>query len=55
MGSKKQNINRSTACEMKLMRRTAGYTKWHQRRSEDILDKLKTEPVMNFIQNYQRK
>jgi len=51
----KQDINRITACEMKFMWRTAGYTKWDQKRNEDILDKLKIRPLTYYIQNYQRK
>jgi hypothetical protein len=40
---------------MKFVRRTAGYSKWGQERNEAILDKLKIKPVMDCIQNYQRK
>jgi hypothetical protein len=40
---------------MKFVQGTAGYTKWDHKRNEDILDKLKIKPIIDYIQNYQRK
>jgi hypothetical protein len=37
------------------MRRTAGYTKWAHKRNKDILDKLKIQPMLDYLQNYQMK
>jgi hypothetical protein len=42
--------HRVTACEMKFMRRTTGYTKWDHRRNEEILDKIKIKPVIDYSQ-----
>jgi len=38
---------------MKLMRRTAGYTKWDHKIYEDILNEHKIKPAVDYIQNYQ--
>jgi hypothetical protein len=51
----KQNINRITTCETKIMCRTVGNTKQDNKRNEDILDKLKTKPMVDYIENNQRK
>ncbi|KAJ4448252.1 hypothetical protein ANN_10266 [Periplaneta americana] len=40
---------RITACEMRFMRRTAGYTKWDLKRNCEILKELKTQPVLDYI------
>jgi hypothetical protein len=37
---------------MKFMRRTAGYTLFDHKRSEDILKELQIEPVITHVQNY---
>jgi hypothetical protein len=37
---RKSDESRITACEMKLMRRTAGYTKWDLKRNEEVLKEL---------------
>jgi hypothetical protein len=50
---RKGDSNRLTACEMKFMRRAAGYTKWNQKRKEDILTELKIEPMVDYIKQYQ--
>jgi hypothetical protein len=50
---RKGDSNRLTACEMKFMRRTAGYTKWDHKRNEDILTELKIEPMIHYIKHYQ--
>jgi hypothetical protein len=52
---KKQDINKITACEIKFMQRTVGATKLDQKRNENILDKIKSKPVIDYILNYQRK
>jgi hypothetical protein len=44
---------RLTACDMKFMRRTAGYTKWNHKRNEDILLELKIQPMIDYIKHYQ--
>ena len=43
------DINRITASEMKFMRATAGYTRWDNRRIEDILRELQLDSVVHFI------
>jgi hypothetical protein len=40
---------------MKFTGRTVGYTNWDHKRNESILDKLKTKPLIDYFQNYQRK
>ena len=47
------DINRITASEIKLMRATAGYTRWDHKRNEDVLRELQLESVVHFINNYQ--
>jgi hypothetical protein len=42
---RKRDESRITACEMKFMRRTAGYTKGDLKRNEDVLKELKVEHV----------
>jgi hypothetical protein len=37
---------------MKFMRRTAGYTLFDHKQSEDILKELQIEPVITHVQNY---
>jgi hypothetical protein len=49
---KGDSSNRFTACEMKFMRRTVGYTKWDHKRN-DILTELKIEPMIDYIKHYQ--
>ncbi|KAJ4441765.1 hypothetical protein ANN_11623 [Periplaneta americana] len=39
-------IRRITACEEIFMRMTAGYTKFYHKRNEDIMEELKTEPMI---------
>jgi hypothetical protein len=39
---RKNDESRITACEMKFMRRTAGYTKWDLKRNEEVLKELKS-------------
>jgi hypothetical protein len=36
-----------TACEMMLMCRIAGYTKWDLKRTEEVLKELKVEPILD--------
>jgi hypothetical protein len=36
------------------MRRTAGYTLLHRKKSEDILQELKVDPIMDFVQEYKK-
>jgi hypothetical protein len=47
------NNDNITACEMKFMLRTAGYTKWDLKRNEEVLKELKVEPILNYICRYQ--
>jgi hypothetical protein len=42
-----------TACEMKFMRRTAGYTKWDLKRNEEVLKEIKMELILDYICRYQ--
>jgi len=53
--TRKQDINRITAWEMKFTWRTAGCTEWDHERSENTLDKLKIKSEIGYILNYQRK
>jgi hypothetical protein len=36
------------------MRRTAGYTLLDRKKSEDILQELKVDPIMDFVQEYRK-
>jgi hypothetical protein len=49
--TRKGDSNRLTACEMKFMRRTAGYTKWEHKINEDILTELKIETIIDYIKH----
>jgi hypothetical protein len=42
---RKSDENGITACEMKFMRRTAGYTKWDLKSNEEVLKERKVEPI----------
>jgi hypothetical protein len=37
------------------MQRTAGYTKWDLKCSEDVMKELHIESVLDYIQNYQKQ
>ncbi|KAJ4437904.1 hypothetical protein ANN_13843 [Periplaneta americana] len=50
---RKADKSRITACEMLFMRRTAGYTEWDLKRNCEILKELKTQPVLDYILQYQ--
>jgi hypothetical protein len=50
---RKSDESRITACEMKFMRRTAGYTKWDLKRNEEVLKELAVEPILDYICSYQ--
>jgi len=50
---RKGDSSRLTACELKFMRRTAGYMKWDYKKNEDILMELKTESITEYIKYYQ--
>jgi hypothetical protein len=51
---RKEDSNGIIACEMKFIQRTAGFTKWDHRRTEEILNKLKIKSMTVYIQNYQK-
>jgi hypothetical protein len=58
LGKKVNNIgswlcDRITACEMKFMRRTVGYTKGDLKRIEEVLKVLKVEPILDYVCRYQ--
>jgi len=55
MDGRKKLTNRTAACKMIFMRRTAAYTKWDHKTNEDTLDKLQVKPMIQYIQNYRRK
>jgi hypothetical protein len=50
---RKSDESRITACEMKFMRRTAGYTKGDLKRNEEVLKELRVEPILDYICRYQ--
>ncbi|KAJ4433821.1 hypothetical protein ANN_16133 [Periplaneta americana] len=50
---RKADKSRITACEMRFVRRTAGYTKWDLKRNCEILKELKSQPVLDYIVQYQ--
>jgi hypothetical protein len=50
---RKSDESRITACEMKFMHRTAGYTKWDLKRNKEVLKELKVEPILDYICRYQ--
>ncbi|KAJ4432301.1 hypothetical protein ANN_20920 [Periplaneta americana] len=45
--------SRLTACEMRFMCRTAGYTKWDRKKNEDILQELNVSSILDYISRYQ--
>lgn len=45
----KSDESRLTACEMKFMCQTAGYTKWDPKKNADVLQELKISPFFNYI------
>jgi hypothetical protein len=45
--------SRRTACKVKFMSRTAGYTKWDHTKKEDILMELKIELITDSVKCYQ--
>jgi hypothetical protein len=47
---KKKEETRLQASEMKFMRRTADYTLFDHKQSEDILKELQIEPVITHVQ-----
>ena len=51
---RKRDESRLTACEMRFMRRTAGYTKWDHKKNEDVLQELNISPVLDHIYRYQQ-
>jgi hypothetical protein len=54
MGCTKSDESRITACEMKLMFRTAGYSKWDLKMNEEVLKELKAEPILDYMCRYQK-
>jgi hypothetical protein len=49
---RKTDENRLQVAEMKFMKKTAGFTLWDHKRTEEILKNLKVEPISVFIQDY---
>ena len=49
---RKTRERRLQAAEMKFMRRTAGCSLLEHRGNEDILEKLKIDPVVQYINQY---
>jgi hypothetical protein len=45
---------RLMSAEMRFIRRTAGYTLLDRKKSEDILQELKVDPIMDFVQEYRK-
>ena len=43
-----------TTSEMRFMSFTAGYTKWNHIRNDVIMKELQVQPVLDFIQKYQK-
>jgi hypothetical protein len=37
------------------MQRTHGYIKWGLKRNEDVMKELHIEPVLDYIQHYQKQ
>jgi hypothetical protein len=51
---KKKDKSQMTACEMRFMWRTAGYTKWDLKRSEGVMKELKKSSSANeYNSDYQ--
>jgi hypothetical protein len=50
---RKGDSNRLMACEMKFMKRMAGYTNWDHKRNQDILTELRIEPMIDYIKHCQ--
>jgi hypothetical protein len=51
---RKGDSKRLIVCEMKLMSRMAGYTKWDRKIIKDILKELETKPAVDYIMPYQK-
>jgi hypothetical protein len=43
---------RLISAEMRLLRRTAGYSRWDHKRNEDILTELQISQIIEFICQY---
>jgi hypothetical protein len=52
---REQDKSRITAAEMKLMRKTAKYTWQDHKINQEIMNELKTNPVLEKINNYKEK
>ncbi|KAJ4425680.1 hypothetical protein ANN_27876 [Periplaneta americana] len=52
---RKANDQRLTTAEMRFMRRTAGCSLLEHRKNVDILQELKMDPVVNFVQQYRHQ
>jgi hypothetical protein len=50
---RKSDESRITACEMKVMRQTAGCAKYDLKRNKEVLKELKVEPILDYICRYQ--
>ncbi|KAJ4437007.1 hypothetical protein ANN_17139, partial [Periplaneta americana] len=49
---RKADEQRLTTAEMRFMRRTAGCSLLEHRKNVDILQELKMDPIVNFVQQY---
>jgi hypothetical protein len=52
---REQDKSRITAAEMKFMRKTAKYTWQDHKTNQEIMKELKTNPVLEQINNYKEK
>jgi hypothetical protein len=51
----KKDESQVTACKMRFIQRTPGYTKWDLKWNEDAMTELDIEPVLDYIQHYQKQ
>ena len=50
----KYDVRSVTTSEMQFMHQTVGFTRWDQKRNEDILKNLQVVPVLAYIYDYQK-
>jgi hypothetical protein len=54
MDNKKNDEKRLISAEMRFLRRTARYTRWENKRNEDILTELQMSHITEFIYQYRK-
>jgi hypothetical protein len=52
---KKKDKSRITAGQIRFMQRIGGYNKWDPKQNEDVMKELHIEPMLDYIQHYQKQ